>query len=369
MSAELLPAARLNRSVRMVTAAFPQHATSYETPAGNPRLRRQIARLAYRLSCSFSPDDVIVTSGAIEALNLAARAVASPGDVVGVESPVCYEILQALEAFGLRAIEVTARPRLGPDLGELEQAARKHKIRCFLMSGTCQNPLGHVLSDEAKARIVALAERLRFPIIEDDSFGDLTFSPQRPRPLKSFDSTGSVLYCGSYSHILAPGFHLGWVHAGRFRDRVEALKGITTSANPCLPQLALAEFLESGAYERHLRKLTEILFRSTRMLGAAVAEHFPKGTRTTHPDGGFFIWVQLPRNLSGFELYQAAWDDGIAILPGMIFSPHKHFRDCIRLACGWEWSARAERDVRKLGQLAERLERSKRSSAVFPDAR
>ena len=357
---ELLSAARLNRSVRMVASAFLQHATTYEAPAGNPRLRRQIARLAYRLSCTFAPEDVIVTSGAIEALNLAVRAVASPGDVVGVESPVCYEILQALESFGLKALEITSRPRLGPDPAELERAFRKHKIKCFLMSGSCQNPLGYVLPDSAKADIVALAGRLRLPIIEDDSFGDVAFSPQRPRPLKSFDTTDGVLYCASYSHIVAPGFHIGWVHAGRFRARVEALKGITTTTTPSLPQIALSEFLESGAYERHLRKLNDVLFRSTRTLSAAVAEHFPEGTRTTVPDGGFFLWVQLPGRISGLKLYQAALEEGIAIVPGMIFSAHKQFRDCLRLSCGWPWSDQAEAAVKKLGQLAERLLRSKR---------
>ncbi len=359
VSPELLPTARLNRSVRMAASAFPEHAAIYEAPAGNPRLRRQIARLAYRLSCTFSPEDVIVTSGAIEALNLAVRAVANPGDVVGVESPVCYEILQALESFGLKALEITARPRRGPDLAELERAFRKHKIKCFLMSGSFQNPLGYLLPDQAKADIVSLAERLRVPIIEDDSFGDVTFSPQRPRPLKSFDRTGGVLYCASYSHIVAPGFHLGWLHAGRFRARVEALKGVTTMTTSSLPQIALAEFLESGAYERHLRRLNDVLFQSTRTLGAAIAQHFPKGTRATLPDGGFFVWVQLPRNLSGFKLYQLALEAGIAIVPGMIFSAHKRFRDCVRLACGWPWSDQAEGAVRRMGQLAGRLLRSK----------
>lgn len=361
VTSELLPGPRLNRSVRMVLSAFPQHATTYEPPAGNPRLRRQIARLAYRLGCSFSPEDVIVTSGAIEALNLSVRAVASPGDAVGVESPGNYEILQALESYGLRALEITTQPRLGPDLAELDEAVRRYRIKCFLTSGSCHNPLGFVLPDETKARIVSWARRRRVAVIEEDSFGDLTFSRQRPRPLKSFDASGNVLYCASYSHWIAPGFHIGWVHGGRFRNDLEALKGISTIATPSLPQIALAEFLESGAYERHVRRLTDVLFRSTRALGTAIAQHFPKGTRTTHPDGGFFIWVQLPGRISGLQLYRLALDEGIAILPGVIFSPHKHFRDCVRLSCGWAWSDKAEQAVAKLGRLAERLLRSKAS--------
>ena len=363
---ELLPTARLNRAVRKATSAFPQHAARYEEPAGSHLLRRQIARLAYRLSFRCTPDEVIVTNGAMEALNLAIQAVARPGDVVGVESPGCYEALRSLESLGVKALEIPVGPRHGPDRTQLERAAREHGIKALLMSSCCHNPLGYDLPDSTKAEIVALGERLRIPVIEDDSFGDLAFSPQRPKPFKAFDSTGSVLYCGTYSHLVAPGFHLGWIHAGRFRAEVEALKAITTSATPTLPQLAFAEFLEAGAYERHLRKLIKVLTHSTRALAAAIAEHFPRGTRMTHPAGGFFVWVQLPENLSGLELYRAALKEGIAVVPGILFSPHGQFRDFIRLSCGWAWSDRAERAVRTLGSLVKGLSRRRSPTRRTP---
>jgi DNA-binding transcriptional MocR family regulator len=349
---ELLPEGRLNRSVRLAAAAFPRHATTYESPAGNPRLRRQISRLAYRLACNIAPDEVIVTCGATEALNLGIRAVASPGDVVAVESPGCFEMLQALESCGMKALEIPARPRDGMDLDVLDSAIRRHAVKSILMTANCHNPLGYVLPDGVKADVVALARRHRIPIVEDDAFGDLAFAEHRPRPLKSFDTDGNVLYCASFSHLLAPGLHIGWVHAGRFHKRVEALKSITTLATATLPQLALAEFLESGGYERHLRKLTGTLLRNIRLLGASVARHFPVGTRATYPDGGYVLWVQLPRGIKGFDLYSAALEHRIGILPGILFSPSRRFRDCVGILCGAPWTEDSERAIATLGRLA-----------------
>jgi DNA-binding transcriptional MocR family regulator len=355
VSPDLLPSTRLNRAVRRAASAFPGHAVRYEEPSGSFALRRQIARLGYRLSFGFKPDEVIVTSGAMEALSFAVRVVARAGDAVAVESPGCYEALRCLESLGVRALEIPVRPRQGPDCALLERGAREHRIKALLMSACCHSPLGCQVPDSVKAGIVALAARLEIPIIEDDAFGDLSFSPQRPKPLKAFDSTGSVLYCGADTHVVAPGFHLGWLHPGRFLADVRALKAITTIGSPAIPQLAFAEFLAAGAYERHLRRLIRVMAHSTRALAAAIAEYFPRDTRISHPEGGFYVWVELPGNRSGLRLYRAALQNGIAIVPGIVFSPHRQFRNCVRLSCGFPWSARAEGAVARLGSLVERL--------------
>jgi DNA-binding transcriptional MocR family regulator len=247
------------------------------------------------------------------------------------------------------------QPGLGPDLALLEEAGREHEIKALLFSGCCHSPLGNSLADSKKKQVVALCERLGVPIIEFDCFGDLAFSRQRPKPLKAFDSSGNVLYCGACSHLVAPNFPYGWLLAGRFQAEVETITAIGANRTARLTQLAHAEFLESGAYERHLRKLTRVLAQSSRALAAAVAEHFPAGTRVTSPGGGFCLWVQLPRKLIGMELYRAALDEGISILPGILFSPNQQFEDCVRLTCGWEWSDRAARAVATLGSLAGRL--------------
>jgi DNA-binding transcriptional MocR family regulator len=331
----LLPARRLNRSVRMAMSAFADHAVRYEDPRGTLRLRRQIARLVFRQGATCSADDIVVTSGSTEALNLAIRAVARPGDVVAVESPGCYETLQVLESLHLRAVEIPHVPHRGVDLDLLEAAVARHRVAAVITIATCHNPLGDCVADASKAEIVAFAARHAVPIIESDTFGDLVFAGPRPRTLKSYDSGGLVLQCSSLAHFIAPGFNLGFVHAGRWREEVQHLKSITNVANARLPQLAMAEFLESGGFDTHLRELRLVLWRSVEAAREEVLRTFPAGTRVSQPEGGFVLWVQLPARFDGAEVAARAAAAGITILPGQAFSASHQYKSCIRIACGY----------------------------------
>jgi DNA-binding transcriptional MocR family regulator len=334
VGASLLPMNRLNRSIRIALSAFTDNAVRYEDARGNLRLRRQIARLVFRQGATCVPDDVIVTSGATEALNLSIRAVAKPGDVVAVESPGCYEILQVLESLHMRALEVPHVPRQGINLNLLSTALAKHPIKAMIMNATCHNPLGDCVTDARKAEIVAFATEHDIPIVEGDTFGDLVFSGERPRPLKAFDRTGIVLQCASLAHYVAPGFNLGWANPGRWRAEVERLKAFTNLATARLPQLAMAEFLESGAFDKHLKQLRVALWRSVEAARHEILRTFPQGTRVSQPEGGFVLWIQLPAGYDGVQVQREAAAAGINILPGAVFSPNKQFKDCIRISCG-----------------------------------
>jgi DNA-binding transcriptional MocR family regulator len=334
IDAALLPTRRLNRSVRLAFSAFADHAVKYEDPRGNLRLRRQIARLVFRQGANCSPDDVIVTSGSTEALNLAIRVVAGPGDVVAVESPSCYETLQVLEAHHMRALEVPHVRHEGIHLEQLSAAVSRHRVAAIITNATCHNPTGDCADDTHKARLVAFAEEHDIPIIESDTFGDLVFAAPRPRTLKAFDSTGLVIQCGSLAHYIAPGFNLGWIDAGRWQGAVRHLKSITNVANARLPQLALAEFLESGAFDGHLRELRVALWRSLDAARDEVLRSFPSGTRVSAPEGGFVLWIQLPDGFDGTAVAARSAAAGILILPGTAFSVNSQFRQYIRLACG-----------------------------------
>jgi DNA-binding transcriptional MocR family regulator len=330
----LLPMNRLNRSIRLALSAFADHAVKYEDTRGSLRLRRQIARLVFRQGASCRPEDIVVTSGVTEALNLSVRAVAQPGDVIAVESPGCYEMLQALESLHMRALEVPHVPGVGLDPGLLSAAVRKHRIRAMLVNATCHNPLGDLVSDEHKREIVAFATANDIAILESDTFGDLVFSGERPRALKAFDTAGIVMQCSSFSHYLAPGFNLGWANPGRWRAEVARLKGFTNIAAARLPQLALAEFLESGGLEKHLKRLRMALWRSVEASRREILTTFPAGTRVSRPQGGFVLWIQLPDGYEGEEVQRQAAAVGINILAGAIFSPSRQYRNCIRIACG-----------------------------------
>jgi DNA-binding transcriptional MocR family regulator len=289
----------------------------------------------FRQGSDCRPDDIIVTAGATEALSLAIRAIAAPGDVIGVESPGCFEMLQGLQALHLRALEIPHRAGGGLDLDELRVAVRKHRVRAVMLNATCHNPIGDAATDGMKADLARFAARHRIAIVESDTFGDLMFSGLRPRTVKSFDRAGRVVQCSSLAHFVAPGFNLGWISAGRYQPTVERLKQLSSLGTASITQLALAEFLESGAFERHVRRLRIELWRSVESARQEVLRRFPAGTRVSRPEGGFVLWIQLPEHNDGEDVRRRAAEAGIHILSGSVFSPNRLYRPYIRLACGY----------------------------------
>ena len=347
----LLPIARLNRAFRRAAARWPLHSATYGSIRGQMPLRRQIARRALTAGFTCDPEDIIITSGGIDALNLALRAVVAPGGVVAVESPTYFGVLQVLEALGLRAVEVPADSQSGIDLGLLDRAIKRHRVQAVVSMTTCHNPLGSVMSEAAKADLVALTARRDLALIEDGVYSELVYDETRRRPAKAFDRKGLVLYCGSFSKVLAPGLRVGWVEAGRFRDRIEALKGITSMSTAALPQLAVAELLESGFYDRYIRRLRVRAADQTGRYIQALSEALPSGTRMTRPAGANVVWVQLPKGVDGSQLYRRLLDHGISVFPGEIFSAGAKHRGFLRVSCGATWSPVIERAVAVLGRL------------------
>jgi DNA-binding transcriptional MocR family regulator len=289
----------------------------------------------------------------MEALNLAIRAVAKPGNVIAVESPSYFGVLQVIESMGMRALEVPTHPREGLDLEALETAIHRHRVKACVAIPTCHNPLGFVMPDSRKEALVRLLARHEIPLIEDDVYGDLAFAETRPRAAKSFDRDGGVLLCGSFSKSIAPGLRVGWIHPGRFQGEVERLKLLGTLATASLPQWTVARFLESGGYDRHLRRLRVAMARQVELVSQAVARYFPPETCVSRPEGGFVVWVELPEGYDTVALHQAALDSGISISPGPIFSASGRFRHCLRLNCGSAWCERIDRGLLTLGRLAE----------------
>lgn len=352
MSPELLPTESLNRRLAAVARAAGGSGIAYDPPPGLPALRRAIARRAADCDVALSADDVVTTVGTMEALHLCLRAVARAGDTIVVESPAYYGVLQLVESLGMRVLEVPANAGTGVELARLDEALRQHPVRACMLVPTFSNPLGALMPDEAKRELVRLLARREVPLIEDDIYGDLGFEGARPRPVKAFDRHGLVMLCSSFSKTLAPGYRVGWVAPGRWRDAVERLKFAQTVGTPTLPQMAIADFLENGGYERHLRRLRRALADQVTRVSDAVAEHFPPGTRISRPRGGFLLWVEMPPGKNALELHDRALARGISIAPGPIFSAKQRFTNCLRLSCGWPWSGRMERAIRTLGELA-----------------
>jgi len=345
-----LPVDRLSRIMSAVLRRYGDQSVSYMMSPGYERLRTQIAQRSLLAGCSVRPDQVLITSGCVEAVQLALRATCRPGDTIAVESPFYFNFLQLIAEMGLKALEIPSTPREGISIEALGYAIENTEIAACLVIPNFSNPLGSLMPDERKRELVQLLAGHDIALIEDDIYGDLTFGPERPVAAKSFDRGGGVIYCSSFSKTLAPGYRVGWAVGGRFQPEMERLKTMANLASASPPQLALAEFLATGGYDHHLRAIRRIYARNISLLADAVARHFPPGTRMTHPGGGFMLWVEMPVGCDSVRLFRRALENGISITPGSIFSLGEKFRSCIRLSSAF-WDERSERGVETLGRL------------------
>jgi DNA-binding transcriptional MocR family regulator len=348
---QLFPLDRLARSMASSVLGMDAWSAVQDLAPGNADLRRQIALRYLAEGVHVHADDIVITNGALEALNLSLLAVARPGDSVVIESPTFYAALQALERAGLHAIEVPTHPRDGIDLDALAEAIARHRPKaCWLMTNF-QNPLGSLMPDARKEALVALLAEHDVALIEDDVYGELYFGARRPVHTKAFDRKGLVLHCSSFSKCLAPGYRIGWVASGRFTQEVARLQ-LTTSLSASAPaQAAIAHYLARGGYDKHLRQLRHVLALQQNAMVDAVVRHFPRGTRATRPDGGYFLWVELPGQVDTLKVHQHALSMGISVAPGPMFSARREFGNCLRLNYGHPWNEKAEAAFITLGQL------------------
>ncbi len=357
-SRELMPLKQLSRIMKSIPAANLQdHYSSYDLCQGHPVLREALSRRMLGFACSITLGDIITTNGCLDAVSLCLRAVASPGDTILVESPAFHCFLQLIEDLNMYVLEVPGCPEQGIDPKTFDEAVKSHNIKACLLNSNFQNPLGSVISKEHKVQILDIAKRRDIPIIEDDIYGDLFYGDKRPATFKSMDRNGMVLYCSSFSKALAPGLRIGWTVPGRFRDKVVRLKLNTAISSPGINQAVVAEFLKTGAFDRHLRQLRNKLKNQASAMALAVSKYFPKDTRITFPMGGMFIWVVLNKKYDSLEIYQRAYQKKISVLPGMICSSSDRYRNCLRINCGIRWSPRLENGIRTLGQIIENLNR------------
>ncbi|MGJ0493163.1 PLP-dependent aminotransferase family protein [Methylobacter sp.] len=346
-----LPAQRVERTLAGCSGRYRNRVAGYEFPPGSPELRRQIARRMSEAGCQVSPDDIVITNGCQEALTLALRAVTQPGDIVAIESPTFYGLLQVIESLALKAIEIPTHPRDGMALDALQLACEQWPIKACIAVPNYSNPLGYCMSDERKRDLVKLMNRYRIALIEDDVYGDLGFGLQRPSVAKAWDTEGRVLHCSSFSKSLSPGLRIGWIVPGQYFEKVEYLKYVTNLASPTLAQLTVAQMLEGGSHDRYLRQVRNRYARAIGRMTEAISLHFPRETRVTQPAGGFVLWVELPGDADAVELAQRALAAGISIAPGPIFSATQKYRNFIRLNCACDWDERVDRALATLGRF------------------
>ncbi|WP_288842504.1 PLP-dependent aminotransferase family protein [uncultured Deefgea sp.] len=353
LSPKLFPNQQIQRILSQVTRNDPDMIADYGESLGDIQLRRQIARRSLTWGGQIEADDVLITHGAIEGLNLCLRAVTKPGDVVAIESPAYFGLLQILESFKLKALEIPTHPKTGISIEALELASRNGAVTACVLLPNYSNPCGSLMPDENKKRLVELLEQRNIPLIEDDIYGEFCYQGDRPRPAKAYDQTGNVMLIASFTKLLAPAFRIGWVFGGRWQKQIEQLKFINTYSTSLVLQRTIAHFLESGGYDHHLRRLRKHCAEQVNDAVDAIQRFFPADTRLHVPQGGYVLWLELNEKVDTLQLLQQALTEGISFTPGVMFSPSRSYRHCLRICCGEPWTVKHEKAIERLGQMAQ----------------
>ena len=353
--ASLLPTAKLNKSVIQALRKSKDHCIAYENTQGNIDLRKQIAKLAFNWGGKFKTDDIIVTSGCLEAINLCLRAVTQNGDTVAVESPNYFGIYQSLENMGLKVVEISSDPATGLDIDCLEKSIEKFNIKACIVTPNFNNPSGSCMPEENKKRLVEVITKYDIALIEDDIYGELYFGRSRPRTCKYYDTKGLVMHCASLSKSLAPGYRIGWTIPGKFIEDVKQIKRTSDISSPSLTQAAMAHFLGNGRYEYHLKNLRRVLHTQYLKYTQAVIEYFPEGTKLSRPQGGFVLWVELPKKVNASKLRLEAMKHHISVVPGKIFSVRCNYNNFIRISYGKPWNEDMDYGLMMLGKIVKKM--------------
>jgi DNA-binding transcriptional MocR family regulator len=351
-SPELLAAGQLNRFLARAARIKGHDYNVYTAPKGDAALRQEICRRALRWGQGWSPEDIVVTCGCTEALALALKAVARPGDTIAIESPTYFGLLHVLEALSLKALELPTDSENGVDLAALARALERKSLAACLFSSSFNNPLGCTMPDAKKSELLRLLTQHRVPLIEDDIYGDIYFGAERPKPFGALNPAADTIYCSSFSKTIAPGYRIGWLASGRHLQAVLQQKLASTLTTPALTQAALADLLCCGGYDSHLRRIRRIFAENIDQMTRAIERSFPAGTRVSRPKGGFCLWVELPELSDTRKLFGDAVKSGICFAPGDVFSASGRFQHCLRLSCGHAWDRRIEAGVETIGALA-----------------
>lgn len=349
--ADLLPVARLQRCVASVARCSPALFANYGYfEANETSLVRQILRRSLEWG-HLDPEQLIVTGSCTEAISLCLRAVTQPGDTVAIESATFFVLLQVLESLGLKALEIPTDPMTGVSVPALELAMREGLVKACLFIPNANNPTGSIMPETNKRQVAALAARYDVAVIEDDIYRELCFTSQQPWPIKAYDVTGHVMLCSSFAKILGPAVRVGYAAAGKYAARVAFLKTVSSGSTSCLNQAAVAEFIGGNGFANHMRKMRREMSRRIAAMTDAVEAAFPEQTQISSPQGGFVLWIELPSGVDALTLHAAALKEGIAFMPGPVFSASGSLRNHLRLNCANVVDHQIQRAVIQLGAL------------------
>lgn len=345
------PDKALARLMRSVLSRVSEKAVSYGPVNGDAKLRLTIALRYQELGVDVDHQDMVITSGAQEALSIALQCVAKRGDIIAVESPCYFGLIELIESLGMKALEVYTCTEDGVCITELEKMLDQHPVSACLFSTAINNPLGSMMNNEQRLALVRLLESRNIPLIEDEVYSDLYLTEKRPIPAQLYSEKGLVMTCSSFSKTAAPGYRVGWLIPGKYEEAAKRIKRAQSCSSPMLQQWTLTDYLLSGEYDRHLQVLRKTLRYNCERMRALIAEHFPNEVCISKPQGGSVLWVRCRSHVDTSQIFSQAIDQGVSFAPGQIFSPSGKYKNFMRISYGVKWCHSIEQAVKSLGQL------------------
>ncbi|WP_160137427.1 PLP-dependent aminotransferase family protein [Chryseobacterium sp. c4a] len=327
----LIPQKLILRTMQEVIRKKGAALLRYYPSNGLEELRKQITKQMGIYGCRFNPDELIITDGALQALTIALSSVTKAGDIVAVDSPCVFSILEVIANLEVKVIEIPVHYRSGFDTDYFRKVCAENDIRALIVTPNFHNPTGIMMSDDTKKEVLAIAEDHQVCIIENEMYSDLYFEEKRPSSIKSFDEKGWVMTYSSFSKTLAPGIRLGWLYAGRFYAKAERAKFVLGRSVSPLYQELILKLLQENSYERHLRSFRKKLNQQANLLLEVLRRSFPEGSYFHRPQGGYSIWAQMPENMDIKKLYQYCEEHKVLFTPGNTFSFTDKYDDHFRV--------------------------------------
>jgi GntR family transcriptional regulator of abcA and norABC len=352
-SPELFPHDKMSQVLDEVSKNM--HSLGYEGPKGMLYLREQISMYLRKYDIIASPSSILIVSGALQAIQLISMGLLQPGATVFLEKPSYMYSLQIFQSMGMR--------RSGIDIDEdgiqgklIPQYKKKNNSAILYTIPNFQNPTGVVMSPKRRKELLEICQKEKLPIIEDDVYRELWIDSPPPRPLKSMDNTGLVLYIGSVSKTLCPGLRIGWIVGPEpVIERLSDIKMQTDYGSSSLSQLTVAKWMETGLYEEHIEIMRKQLYERRQVALEALEKHFKDIATWSIPTGGYYVWVTLRKKIKMFKLFSEACKIGILLYPGYIYD--SSLNHSLRISYSYASIKELSEGLYKLSILIRKLNR------------
>lgn len=359
---ELFPIEEINEVNQIVLKETGTKALQYTTTEGYAPLREWIAnRMNSHLGTSFDKDNILITHGSQQGLDLSGKVFLDEEDIVLCESPTYLAAISAFRAYGCKFIEIST-DEYGMDMAALENVLKETKgVKLIYVIPTFQNPTGKTWNTERRKKLAELSAKYNIAVIEDNPYGELRFEGEHLPSVKSFDTRGNVLCTGSFSKIFCPGFRIGWIAGDKdiIRKYVLVKQGTDLQCNT-IAQMVISEYLKRYDIDEHIGKIVEVYKKRRDVAVEYIERYFPQNIKFTYPEGGLFTWIELPEGISARDVLEKCLEKKVAFVPGGSFFPNENRENTFRINYSNMPEDRIEKGLRIIAEVVrEYISRSK----------